>query len=70
MEGLYGCVGVFVHREDGVTGATFGLVVVERGVVDEFVVSECLAPYGFNTAMLGFRKGNNMRVGVGDDYIL
>ena len=68
MEGLYGRVGIFVHREDGAAGATFGVFVVEGGVVDEFVVSECLSPYGFNVAMFGFRKGNNVGVGMGGEY--
>ncbi len=39
MERLYGCVGVFVHCEDGAAGATFGVFVVEGGVIDEFVVA-------------------------------
>ncbi len=70
MEEFDGYVGVFVHREDGATGVAFGLFVIEGGVVDEFVVSECLSPYGFNVAMFGFRKGNNECVGMGVEYVL
>ncbi len=44
VEGLNGWVGVFANREYGASRATFGVFVVERWVVYQFVVLKCLSP--------------------------
>ena len=44
VNGLNSWVGVLVNREYGASRAAFGLFVVERWVVYQFVVFECMSP--------------------------
>ena len=64
MEGLYGRVGFLVYCKDSAAEASFGVCVIERGAIDKFVVSECLSPTGSDMAVFGFRKGNNVWIGL------
>jgi hypothetical protein len=44
VDGLDSWVGVLVNREYGASRAAFGLFVVVRGVVNQFLVFECVSP--------------------------
>ena len=70
MDRLNSCVCCFVYRKDGASGASLGLFVVKRGVVDKLVVAKCLSPYRFDVAVFGFRKSDDVCVGMGGEDVL